>query len=149
MMTEKKPLFLFSALVLVLLAMLLLWRGEAAKNGGLRLTAEDVTAESLTLAAERGNVGTGKLWIDRGFFLWHREGLKWALLEPRQNAGSHWVLEANSVSLLPGKACRIGIPFGEIYGALPPGRYRIGKQVVFWGKTGEETRLITVPFQVR
>ena len=107
--------------------------GAYLDDWGVKLSAEQITADGLTLvcefASEEGNVTTGSPYTleVRKHGVWEAV----PLLDPEQElmwTEEAWLLTANGVTRWP-------VSWEALYGSLPAGRYRIGK--TFWGGSGE------------
>ncbi|MBO5666471.1 MAG: hypothetical protein J6S45_03390 [Firmicutes bacterium] len=104
---------------------------------GLKLTAEDVTADGLTLICEQsGGVFEGELASTSEFSLDMFDGAKWIVVDTVIPASEiAWTQELLLVQ--PDGETTWEVDWTNIYGELKPGSYRISKW--FMDQTSENT----------
>jgi hypothetical protein len=102
---------------------------DAPDGWGLTLTAEDVTATGLTLTfTQTGGTVTGALQTGAAYWLETETETGWEYVEPLDGEDICW----SDVALSPGTECttQYEVDWSELYGTLPAGHYRIGKNVM-------------------
>lgn len=103
---------------------------------GLHLKAEDVSSTGLTLEFVReGGSPAGELECGSSFWLQRLEDGRWCAVErvdSEQEIG--WTDEAYPI---PEEGSRQNVDWEQLYGELPPGQYRIFKDVTDFRETGD------------
>lgn len=114
---------------------------------GLTLTAEAVTDTGLTLCFTQAGEGpTGELQTGSYFWLERWEDGAWQAVEtliPEEELA--W--DAVAYSIRADADTRMEVNWSVVYGALPDGQYRLGKEVTDFRGTGDyDTRSYSVAF---
>ena len=121
---------------------------QPAVNWGITLSAEDVTATGLTLViTQAGGEPAGELEYGREFGL---EVLKDGVWEPvpYMDEDIGWPLDARMVSME--STANESVRWESIYGSLPAGTYRIGKEFMDFRGTGDyDTEMFYAKFEIR
>lgn len=93
---------------------------------GLHLTAEAAAADGLTLCCRRsGGMAKGKLMTGEAYFLEREISGRWETVSMKTEAA--W--EDVAYEIEADKTIRWKIDWSELYGELPDGKYRIGKEI--------------------
>ena len=105
------------------------------KDWGIKLTANNVTATSLTLSCKQsGGQPTGDLQTGSLYWLETRTDSGWEKL-PVLVDNLAWTQEALMISRDDTSIWEVD--WSRIYGELSPGRYRIGKEIMDFRGTGD------------
>lgn len=105
---------------------------------GLTLTAEDVTPMGLNLhLAQSGGRPTGELETGSYFWLERESGGAWTELEPLAEELA-WTMEAYLIRA-EGDT-ELEVKWAALYGELPAGSYRLGKEVTDFRAAGDFDR---------
>lgn len=95
-------------------------------NSTLRFHAEDVSASGLKLYCDPQDWnGEGALTVGAEYWLEEWDGSSYVPMEPEMKPA--W--EKEDTAILPGEIASWDIGWGDIYGQLPSGYYRIGRTV--------------------
>lgn len=104
---------------------------------GIELTAEDVTAKSLTIVCtQSGVIGFGELFSGSYYTIERKKYGKWEPVEylPQEYdigwTDEGWIINEND-------SVRWKTNWEWLYGELPSGKYRIGKEIIGWRKPGD------------
>ena len=113
---------------------------------GLVLTASSATPTGLTLTFNQsGGQPTGSLQYDSKYWLERKDGEGWTRMSASEQ---FWTLEAYTIPM--GGQTSQEVDWSWLYGQLPPGRYRIGKEVMDFRKTGDyDTQDYYAEFEVK
>ena len=126
-------------------------RENERADWGLALTASSATPTGLTLTfTQSGGQPTGNLQYGSKYWLERKDGEGWTrrsdILEPSVNLA--WTDEAYMIPI--GGQTSQEVDWSWLYGQLLPGRYRIGKEVTDFRKTGDyDTQDYYAEFEVK
>jgi len=126
-------------------------RENERADWGLVLTASSATPTGLTLTfIQSGGQPTGNLQYDSKYWLERKDGEGWTrrsdILEPSVNLA--WTDEAYMIPI--GGQTSQEVDWSWLYGQLPPGRYRIGKEVMDFREAGDyDTQDYYAEFEVK
>ncbi len=110
-------------------------RQARADTWGIALAAQDVTPTGMTLACtQSGGQLEGRLQTGSFYVLEQRTGDHWAAV-PHQIEDLVWTDEAWEISTMNTQLWKIQWEF--LYGSLPAGSYRLGKDVMHVRATGD------------
>lgn len=111
--------------VMLVCALIAPWIIQQRKTLGLTLEVTDVTSESATLLCARG-IGFIAATVDTGrdYHLERKTAEGWVDLEPLGDEDVAWPMDA---LLIPLGFTQFRLNYGEIYGKLPSGTYRVCK----------------------
>ena len=126
-------------------------RENERADWGLTLTVSGVTPTGLTLTfTQSGGQPTGELEYGSRYWLERKDGEGWTrrsdILEPSVNLA--WTDEAYMIPMNDQTSWEVD--WSWLYGRLSPGRYRIGKEVTDFRKTGDyDTQNYYAEFEVK
>jgi Big-like domain-containing protein len=123
--------------------------GETTDVWGIQLSVRNITSTGMTLICQQsGGKPTGELHTGSYYFLKRKSGEDWVKvekLEPEDDVA--WTDEAWTIPMDDTVAWEIDWEW--LYGKLPIGRYRIGKEITDFRETGDyDTRIYYVYFEV-
>ncbi len=137
-MNRKKWMAIGLALCLMILCSCRQDEPEHSNEWGISMKAVDVSAEGLTLVLKReGGQVTGNVIYGNPYWLERQTSEGWVQVDFLESEDAMlWTMEAYALS--DGEETEIPISWGNRFGKLEPGHYRIGK--VFSGRVGQEDR---------
>ena len=121
----------------------------AAADWGITLTAESVTSTSLTIrCVQSGGAPTGELTTGSFYTVERKTDSGWEPVEYLPQEGElAWTTEAWLIPL--NGEVTWDVSWNWLYGALPDGDYRIGKDVMDWRAPGDsDNRMVYAEFSL-
>lgn len=116
---------------------------------GIQLTASEITPTGLTLICRQsGGEATGELHTGSFYSLEKKTGNQWSPAEMLpQKYDVAWTSEAWIIPM--DDKAEWKVDWEWLYGTLPPGNYRIGKEISDFRKTGDyDTKFYYAEFEV-
>ena len=117
---------------------------------GIALTVENVTPTSATIkCTQSGGEPTGELHTGSWYILenWTQEN-GWKEMPYVIDGEIGWTQEAWMIPMED--TCEWEVNWEWLYGELPVGKYRIGKQITDWREPGDyDTVVYHVPFEIK
>lgn len=120
------------------------------KNWGITLTAENITSTTLTLVCtQSGGEPTGELQTGSWYILekWTQEAGWKEVQHIKEDNDLQWTMEAYSIPMED--TVKWEMNWTYIYEKLSAGRYRVGKEIMDFRKTGDyDTAIYYAEFEI-